>query len=349
MNSKHIDKNKQNYILFVFLVLLKISFSQENYIDYQKAITKAETCILDSNYTRALEIYDSTFQEYDFVFLKHCITACEVACELKKNELAFNLLRRAVKQGYKLNSLNADKYNISTNNKIMRLSSIDKDWGDFLKDYDSLRNIYITSIDWELRRKINNLYDLDQKWRDKHELHPWNFLWRPFIWLKWKSVVGKIVEDELVPIIKEKGYPGEKLIGVSEKNMHHKFNIDFYSHVQTGTIFIHFFSSKRKHFDDSIFLDEVKKGNLNINSYCSIQNFNAQFSKNKKTKGKFYFHRDNYSSKKFNKMKEASLESVNKRRFEIGLSDCATEKRKHEYYMKQLRNKDLREKQISIY
>ena len=67
-----------------------------------------------------------------------------------------------------------------------------------------------------MRGKINELHALDQKWRNKHELHSWNFLWRPIIGLQWRKVVRRIVENELMPLINKYGYPGERLIGVEE-------------------------------------------------------------------------------------------------------------------------------------
>ena len=67
-----------------------------------------------------------------------------------------------------------------------------KYWSIFEGYYDSIRNEYIAAIDWNLRQKINEIHDLDQKYRDKHELHPWNFLWRPLIWIKWKKTSKKI-------------------------------------------------------------------------------------------------------------------------------------------------------------
>ena len=54
------------FTTFVFLFFIG-SYSQ-NYIDFQKNITRAEIAILDSNYNEASRIYYDLFQNYDFVF-----------------------------------------------------------------------------------------------------------------------------------------------------------------------------------------------------------------------------------------------------------------------------------------
>src|SRR5690606_22197093 len=130
-------------------------------------------------------------------------------------------------------------------------------WEAFTQQYDSLRRIYIGRVNWELRFKMNQLYDLDQKWRDKHELHPWNFLWRPFIWAKWKKVTKKIVVNELTPLIDSLGFPGEKLIGLDEKWMHYKRRTDGVGTSFAFMILVHYFSKPREISLNEILYKEI--------------------------------------------------------------------------------------------
>lgn len=85
------------YLLFLyFFVMLGFVFSQ-NYIDFQKNITRAEIAILDSNYTEASRIYYDLFQNYDFVFLGNCVSACQSAIASNNDTLAHKYIKLSSK------------------------------------------------------------------------------------------------------------------------------------------------------------------------------------------------------------------------------------------------------------
>jgi hypothetical protein len=65
---------------------MSFAFSQD-YIDFQKNITRAEVAILDSNYTEAATIYYDLFQNYDFMFLGNCLSACQSAIAINNGYL----------------------------------------------------------------------------------------------------------------------------------------------------------------------------------------------------------------------------------------------------------------------
>lgn len=97
--------------LFVisYIVFSSSLFAQENYFDYHKEITHAESAIFESNYTKASTIYYELFKKYDFIFLANCVTACQTAIVTNDDALAFHFLERAVKQGLKLNSIKKNR------------------------------------------------------------------------------------------------------------------------------------------------------------------------------------------------------------------------------------------------
>lgn len=296
-------------IITSYLVLMfsLSSFAQENYFDYHKKITEAESAILDSNYTKASIIYYDLFKNYDFIFLANCVTACQTAIVTKNDTLAFHFLERAVKQGLKLNS-------IKTNRSLKHL--LDKvQWSIFEAKYDSLRTIYLSSINWGLREEINKLFEQDRKWRDRHETRPWNFIWKPIIKIKWNYVLKGIVEEELVPLIHSYGYPGERLIGVDEKYMNTKFRDDHFNSFMVRLILIHYFSKPRK-FNDSVFISEIEKGNLHPKHYAELYDFIAAYSKNKSPLKNQFFCQWHYGEIS---LKKTTVEKVNKRRKNIGL------------------------------
>jgi hypothetical protein len=134
------------YLLLIFTISFNIVFSQ-NYIDFQKNVTRAEIAILDSNYSEASHIYYELFQKYDFVFLGNCVSACQTALVLNNDTLAFYFAERAVKQGLKMNQLESEK--------TLKLLQTKPQWENFRSKYDSLRTIYTKSVNWELRNKIN--------------------------------------------------------------------------------------------------------------------------------------------------------------------------------------------------
>lgn len=308
--------NKQNkyfFHLIAFLMLSNCAFGQ-NYIDYHKRRMVAEQAILDTNYEKAVAIYDSLFTEYDFVFARNCYTACQTAIEANNMEKAFLFMKKGVLQGLKITMIDQDSI----------LVNLKKDtrWENFAQQYDSLRRIYIGKVNWQLRYKIDELNDLDQKWRDKHELHPWNFLWRPFIWAKWKKVTKKIVLNKLTPLIDSLGFPGEKLIGIDESWMQCcKKKIDGTSASYSFVMLIHYFSIPREASLNEKLYPEIAKGNITPEDYASLIDFQAQWGKGKYYKGLYY--------NQWHTTKDSTLfPQIELNRAEIGLESLSSLKAK---------------------
>jgi hypothetical protein len=286
-----------------FLFSIFSVFGQD-YISYHQRVIIAEQAILDSNYAEAVDIYDSLFNRYDFVFANDCYTATQTAIVDKQFDKAFSFIGRGFKQGLKIEIIDEDSILVELKNHSQ--------WEEMVNKYDSLRNIYINNVDWNLRACIDSLNDLDQKLRDKHELHPWNFLWRPFIWWKWCSVTKHIVEDTLFQIIKEKGYPAEKLIGLDEKWMHYKIKRDSKRSFFACTILIHYYSKPRKFEINKLLEEEIRKGNITPDQYASIIDFQAEWGKEKYYKVLYY--------NQTQKTNDTTLFlTINKNRYNIGL------------------------------
>ena len=302
------------FTTFVFLFFTG-SYSQ-NYIDFQKNITRAEIAILDSNYNEASRIYYDLFQNYDFVFLGNCVSACQSAIAINNDTLAFYFAKRAIKHGLKMNQIEIEK--------TLKLLQTKPQWNSFSANYDSLRAIYTKSVNWELRKKINELYDRDQLWRDRHELQWWNLLWKPLIKRRWYKELEKIVEIELVPLINQYGYPGEKLIGIDEKYMHNKFRKEHNISFMVSLILIHYYSKNRS-LDDAFLIEEIKKGNLNAKQFADFHDFKAQND---------YYCQWSWNLKFLMQInKNVTEEDVNKRRAEIGLGTHELRLRELEHFI----------------
>lgn len=301
--------------IVLFIVLSSSSFTQENYLEYHKQAREIENKILDSSYSEAVKMYHSLFREYDFVFAEDCFRAAQTACVDGDTTSAFTFLKRATKQGLTMKRILTDSLLVDLQKS--------NNWTEYESKYDSLRKIYSASINWELRSKINELYDLDQFYRDKHELHPWNFLWRPLIAVKWKKVVREIVENELTPLILKYGFPNEKLIGLDEASFHHKHQYDKLKSNFAFIILVHYFSHSRPTTLNEILLSNIETGNISPRQYASLIDFQAQWGRNKYYKGLHY--NEWHSSKN-----EKDLDQINKNREAIGLEDLETKKVKYQ-------------------
>jgi hypothetical protein len=127
---------------------------------------------------------------------------------------------------------------------------------------------------------------------------------------------------ELVPLINQYGYPGEKLIGIDEKYMHHKFREEHYNSFMVRLILIHYYS-KNRNLDDAFLIEEIKKGNLNAKQFADFHDFKAQND---------YYCQWSWNLKFLMQInKNVTEEDVNKRRAEIGLGT-------HEQRMRELKH-----------
>jgi hypothetical protein len=305
---------KKYLFLFYFMFLARIVFSQSNYKNYHTEARSIESHILDSSYIKAVKLYKNLFCKYDFIFAEDCFRAAQTAAFINDTINSFLFLERAVRQGVTIKRI--------VNDSLLTDLKKVKYWSRFESNYDSIRTKYIAGIDWDLRGKINQFYDLDQKFRDKHELHPWNFIWRPLIWIKWKKTTKDIVEKNMIPIIKKYGFPNEKLIGLDDASFHQKQKHDRLKSNYAFMILIHYFSIPRPTDLNELLLSEIKTGNVHPKEYASLIDFQASFGKGKYYKGLHYneWHRSK---------NENELEEINKNRVEIGLDSFETYLKKH--------------------
>src|SRR5690554_6626683 len=95
--------------LTLITVFFYVNFSYcQDYIRYHQIRMKAEKAILDTNYSDAVAIYDALFNEYDFVFAKHIYTATQTAIENNDLKKAFDLIKKEVLKGIKINEFDND-------------------------------------------------------------------------------------------------------------------------------------------------------------------------------------------------------------------------------------------------
>lgn len=186
-------------VFFIFLVSLQI-FSQKNntnYFDYHNQINKAETLLFkENNLDSCFYYYNKTFKEFDFIFVKDLVNAAQIA-KLNKREYK-KYIMQGFENGLKLYHL--ESFSIFKN----ELSSLQKDQKLIIK-YNEGRKKYLARIDFEYLDKVYNVAIGErvnkyfERSKHKHKLE-YEF-----------SVLSNI--------IKKKGFPGDKLLGIADSTI----------------------------------------------------------------------------------------------------------------------------------
>lgn len=136
-----------NLIIFNLLLFLKPSLAQQDYFVYHSMINRAEEKISTSDFVGALEIYDSTFSQFKYVFVKEFVIAAQLAAYLNDRNRCINYIYQAMKGGYKVHCLKSFYY-------IEQLLN-DLDWEEIDKNAVKCRSYYLSTIDWDLNVELS--------------------------------------------------------------------------------------------------------------------------------------------------------------------------------------------------
>ena len=280
---------------------------QPDYIAYQSHISKAEKHILDSIYVDALKEYDTAFTLVDKPLAKHCFTAMQVSATVdsldhfKKYSLK-GMRRGLLPQYFKEDSL--------LNGYLKQ-----KELYPFIdENFESSNKIYEESINTFLKDTILKLSRLDDKWKVHYRdslahVDPDNNL-------KYKttydSIVSSIVENQLIPVIEEYGYPGERQIGFENVGPRNDPFRRAFAQNRAKLILLHYYSLPKACKYNDLFLSEVKKGNMNPNHYASIIDFQAKYGKD--TYCQIQHYNEWHATKD-----STQFTAINKRRKTLGL------------------------------
>lgn len=301
----------------------------ENYIEYQREITEAENMMFDSLFTESVQQYKYTFEKFSFNFPKDCIVAAQVASIINDNNSAFYFLRKAVRFG-------AKNERISQIRLLQKLEHDTLQWNTYLNEYDSLCLIYKNSIDWEYKRLCDSFYQRDQEIRniDQKALNNRYIPWRRKLRKKWENNCTKglqVLIDSLTPT---KGFPSYRTIGLIDSNTRENGNYSL-SSAHTLVLFYHFPEYICKYLD--LLHTELIAGNISARDYAVTLEF---YNRNSKS------FKDGNSSQYYIRWEVPPRpkecypleDSIDKRRKEIGLSNCKYERMRklwqHHYFSK---------------
>ena len=264
------------FVLLLFMLFPALVWSQD-YLVYHQNINRAQRYLLHGQHQEALDLYAQTFEQFEFEFARDGVHACEVAAFLKDHAATQIFVQIALRRGVPLGYF-------STQPKFEAFRATSH-WSQVVAQADSLAHAYQNGIDTNWRQAINAQFAADQAMRAR--CYRWhNVLWRPFLMKKWEKLNAQQVA-QIVAWTQEKGFPGDRLIGIDWPEHHPKIDFDQLSAGMPIVILIHHYSQPNPSFD-ALFKAELAKGNLHPQHYGTICDFEAQFGKGKFEQDGFY-------------------------------------------------------------
>lgn len=284
---------KKYFYLFIALKFVMLSQTNKNYILYHQSCRYAEKLFIDSNYTKCFITYDSIFNAYDILFPRDCFIASQLAFKTGKDSIAIEFLKKAVPFG-----LNAELiFKMDTSLYISKIRN-SKYWENYMKHFPKLRQKYINSVDWTLKKQLYNIVQIDQQWRVKN--NKWfNRTFRKSLEKKFNQINKKHISF-LDSVFVIRGYPGIWLTGVGDSS-----DISFNNNNNLSEIFFvilyHHDSTYIKYGE--FLKNEIINGHIHPRTYAMIRDFQDRFSvKQKKDQKMFYniwWEAINFSSSEF--------------------------------------------------
>ncbi|SHI45436.1 hypothetical protein [Flavobacterium terrae] len=266
------------------------SISRElNYIQYYLKVYQADSLYITKNYQKSYEILDKLFKDYEPINLPNY------------NEL-FNyyrlklILKKDINRS-KFSEL-ISKYNL--NNEILLNDSLMKTYYMkekffFDKNYNLLRQKFISKLNLKLRDEIKEMRVQDQLFRDKD--YQYNIIKQ--------NKIDSINSLKTRKIFKEFGYPNEYIIG--------DFMLDK-SFVDIEIILLHTKDVEREEYYLPKVLEFIEKGKAPPRTYAVLLD---QFN--------LYHGKEQYYGS-YSKKVNISISELNKRRKLIGLPSYGYEK-----------------------
>ena len=175
-----------------------------NYMDYHQEVIRCEALIAEKKIEDARHRLDTLFSRFDFVFLREYKLATALSIHSQDYASAFRFLRLGMLHGWTIGSIKKDK-NVEPLKKDIR-------WKELLADYDSLHKIYWSTLNIPLREEAQAILKADQKIALKTFIRIGEGSRKKYALKKFAPHSEKVLK-RLYEILRQQGYPGEKLIG----------------------------------------------------------------------------------------------------------------------------------------
>ena len=302
-------------LLFICSLLFVFNLIGQDYNEYHRILNRIDKDVLNKDYFSAVERYDSLYENFNFIYSQHCFKALQICCISKDSLNVDRWLEKSIIQGVPIWMIR----NNDLSKKVFDFYSSQKT----IAKYDSLRTIYLNSINHNLRKQIDSLFEIDQKYTTK--VNTGFILFRnTYHGIRWFKN-NKKQFNILNGIIDRYGFPGEKIIGLPkhmEDSTQYYKHFDFYGPVmgetKTYVMLIHYYSNPRADINNKL-LTNVKLGNLPAYQFGALNDFMARWGRKKYGDFKYFnvWHNDP------NKMNEVEIAE---RRNVIGLNSFEQQK-----------------------
>jgi len=289
----------------------------QNYIEYQRTFNSIDQDILDGQYSKALYKLDTIDKNYGFIYAKHCVKALQICVKSNDSIRAQTWLIRCMKQGVPIWYL---RNNTLTNRSLSYSTCYYA-----IKQYDSLHNIYYQNIHHSLRKTVDSLLVIDQKYTQR--MNNGFFLLRYSVYyFQWRHYNKKQFQF-IRQLIQTYGFPDERLLGlpILEDSAQYAKHLHFWgpSEIRNAHVQImlqHCYSTA--HTIDTGFLNELKYnqsiGNLSAFQVAILNDFiYGQKPSNRKKKMLYHPQLQDLNL----------LDTINSNRTKIGLNTLEQEQR----------------------
>lgn len=185
-------------------VRAQTSGQSQHYLKYHQQVMKVELLIADDQFDDALELLEKLFLNYDFVFLRDYKVAAQLALYLNDRDKSFHYIRKGIISGWGLKAIKKNKY--------LKTLQNDSEWLALEKAYPDLRKEYLKKIDLTTRKKVQEMSRKDQ-WKALGALFRIGDPAQERYGIRKFAPHSEGQIESLITIMKNQGYPGERLIG----------------------------------------------------------------------------------------------------------------------------------------
>lgn len=144
-------------LIFLIIILLFViqKTSAQNYLNYYETINKAEIANLDRNFKKSDSLYQVAFSLVEKPFKEDYLLASVNSEKLKNNQKTFEYLKKGISNRLTLKRI---KKQLSDFKRT-------EEWKKLKREYNSLRENHLKTLNLSLRKEILGMIKKDQKAR----------------------------------------------------------------------------------------------------------------------------------------------------------------------------------------